>query len=400
MSHFKDILPEQVNIRSYFNVQRFSFARIGINAISLERTLFSYFWSWFPTSSQALLCFATLIYAVNNIHDLDVVTDTLSPFWQGFMSLFKFFHFMWHRKKIVRLIRKLWLWNLEAKSRELEILSCENRKDIIFCNFYHLAVVMAGFLAFLAPLAIVGFYAWKGENFWNYLQTPVKAYYVIDINSPLNFGFIYLWNTFAIYFVIYISVAIDSLFSWFMWNIVAQFRILKLRFYLAGQEQSGYTSLKSIYDCLLYYGRCLKLAKDFNETFSGVIFIKFTISCIQICCLAFQFSRGGELMDQAYRGLFLLAVSMQLILYCYGGQRILDESDSITNAIYKSFHWESLSKSNKKLLLFSMLRSQKPCQVSGIFFTANLSLFLWVYRTAASFITMLWTLEEKEVERQ
>ncbi|XP_065366890.1 odorant receptor 45a-like [Calliphora vicina] len=396
--NINEAVLSQPRIKSYFQVQRYSFGCIGVNPTSLECTVFSRFRVWFPMMVQLCHYIPVLQYAIENIHDMDKVTTSLAPLWQSIIATFKIIYFVWNIKKIVSLVRKLWLWNLEAKGEERLILGSENRKDIIFCNFFNVAVNLTGFFCLLAPLLIAGFNALQGEVFWEYLEEPVKGNYVIDKKSILGYICIYICNGVSIFFVVYGTISTDTLFSWFMCNIVAQFRILKYRLRLAGGENNGNCSMKTIADCVVYHCRTIELANEFNEAFCVVVFIKFAISCMQICCLAFQLSRGGELFDKLFHGFFLISVSMQLMLYCYGGQRIQDESDSITNEIYESFHWETLSVANRKMLTFSMMRSQVPCNLSGLFFTANLGLFLWVYRTAASLIALLKTLEEGEMQ--
>lgn len=156
-----------------------------------------------------------------------------------------------------------------------------------------------------------------------FLSGPTSYY--IDKKSYGGYSMAYIWNVVAVYFLLYGSVAIDSLFSWFMCNIVAHFQILKYRLCQAGNENDGHCSTQSICDCIAYYCRTLDMAADFNSAFRVIVFIKFAISCMQVCCLAFQLSRDEVLFDQVYHGLFLISVSSQLILYCYGGQRIENE---------------------------------------------------------------------------
>nr|AID61244.1 odorant receptor [Calliphora stygia] len=385
----------QPRIKRYFHVQRVCFAILGINPTSLERTVFNHYRVWLPMIVQLLHYIPMVFYAIENINDVVKVTTALAPIWQAINATLKIIYFVWNRKKIVALVRKLWFWNLEAKDEELVILTIENRKDILFCTSYSMVLNVTGVAALLAPLLIAGFYAWKGEIFWEYLEPPVKASYGIDKQSVFGYIIVFILNGYGAFFVVYGTISADSLFSWFMCNIVAQFHILKYRLRQAGGENNGDCSMKTISDCIAYHCRIIELASDFNDAFSVVVFIKFAISCVQICCLAFKLSRGeGELFDQVYHGLFLICLSMQLMLYCYGGQRIMDESESIANEIYDSFHWESLSVANRKMLIFAMMRSQMPCNVCGVFFVANLALYLWVYRTAASMITLLKTIEE------
>lgn len=108
-------LPSQPGVVGYFGVQLLCFARIGINPTLLQGTIISTFKIWFPMLSTMILCIFMLVYAVENISDLNKVTDALSPFWQAVLAIAKLIFFRRNKQKYVTLIRRLWLWNLEGK---------------------------------------------------------------------------------------------------------------------------------------------------------------------------------------------------------------------------------------------------------------------------------------------
>lgn len=54
------------------------------------------------------------------------------------------------------------------------------------------------------------------------------------------------------------------------------------------------------------------------------------------------------------------------------------QSFRVAPEIYAAFEWSHLAKSTKKLLLMPMIRSQKFSELRGVFFTVDLSLYLWV----------------------
>lgn len=60
----------------------------------------------------------------------------------------------------------------------------------------------------------------------------------------------------------------------------------------------------------------------------------------------------------------------------------LFQSTSVAVTIYEHFHWYSFNVKSQKLLLMPLMRAQKPCHLTGVFFEADLSLFLWVILTS------------------
>ncbi|XP_073811810.1 odorant receptor 45a-like [Musca autumnalis] len=401
-----DALPPQTSLKNFFFIQRVCFTAIGLDPTSLKRTMFRPWLTFIPLLSLMGLLIPMGVYSFNYLKiDLGTAITALSPFWQSLLSTVKFFVFMVNRKKIVELVRKVWSWTLEATEEELKIIEEEMKGDARISMFYYSMVNMTGVLAALAPLAISGIYAWQGYGFLETLDPPFKADYFYNTRaSYMAYILCYTWNVLGIHYILNGALSIDTLYSWFVHNIAAQFRILNLRYrqlsesiaaQLAAGNHNEKEFVKSINACVNYHRRIIQMSERFSEVYKGLVFIKFLVSCLQLACLSFIIPLGGQIADQLFNLSFLIAVTTQLMLYCHGGQKIQDTSTSVNGAIYEYFHWHDLSINSQKLLMLTMLRAQKPCDIRGIFFTTDLSLFVWVYRTAASFMTMLMSMEDK-----
>ncbi|XP_073845613.1 odorant receptor 45a-like [Musca autumnalis] len=401
-----DALPPQISLRNFFFIQKICFAAIGLDPTSIERTMFRPWLTFIPLLSIMALLGPMGIYAVNNITiDLGKAMSALSPFWQAFLATVKFFVFMLNRKKIVEQVRKVWTWTLEANEQELHIIEEENKYDAQICKFYYSMVNITGALAALAPMAVASIKAWQGLDFMQSLEAPFKAEYFFNINdSYLLYILCFTWNVIGIYYIANGSLSIDTLYSWFVRNISAQFRILNLRYRQLSEKTVAQKAMgnhneeafiKSLIDCVHYHRRIIQMSDRFSEVYKGLVFIKILVICMQLAGLSFIIPLGGEIADQLFNLFFLIAVTTQLMLYCHGGQKIQDTSTSVNWAIYETFQWHDLSIKSQKLLLITLIRTQKPCEIRGIFFTTDLSLFVWVYRTAGSFMTMLMSMEDK-----
>ncbi|XP_061396982.1 odorant receptor 45a-like [Musca vetustissima] len=401
-----DALQTQTSIKKFFFIQKISFAAIGLDPTSIKRTMFRPWLTFIPLVSMIAVLGPMGIYAFNNMKiDLGKAMAALSPFWQASLAIVKLFVFMLNRKKIVGLVREVWLWSFEANEEELQIIADENKKDSKICTFYYSMVNVTGVLATLAPLGVASIYAWQGHDFMESLDTPFKAeYFTNPKESYIIYILCFIWNVIGIYFIVMGSLSIDTLYSWFVHNISAQFRILNLRYRQISERITMHKAMgnyneeefiKSTIDCVKYHRRIIQMSERFSEVYKGLVFFKFLVSCMQLACLSFIIPLGGEIADQLFNLSFLMAVTTQLMLYCHGGQNIQDMSTSVNWAIYESFHWHNLSIKSQKLLLLTMIRAQKPCEIRGIFFTTDLSLFVWVYRTAGSFMTMLMSMEDK-----
>uniref|UniRef100_A0ABK9MIN8 Odorant receptor n=1 Tax=Glossina morsitans morsitans TaxID=37546 RepID=A0ABK9MIN8_GLOMM len=391
-----DALPSVNGLSRHFTVQQYTFAAIGLDPKSLQRPIFNKMLALVPMLGLFSLVIPMIGYASLYKSDILKVTDALSPVWEGLLALAKFFYFIWNRQKVIQLLRKIWIKNLEVSSNpeELTIIAEANHRDYLFSLTFCINVITTGVLALAAPLIIATFYTLQGEKFLNVLEPPLKATYPFDFHTPNGLIALYVWDSLFVYFIIFGNLSIDGIFSWFTCNIAAHFRILRLRLKYAGQENGGNITKTTVNGCIDLHRQTIELAEEFNKIFRVNVFIKFTISCLQIACLAFQLVRGKEKVDQIFHFSFLTSVTLQFLLYCYGGQKIKDESLAVSNSVYESFQWQNVEVSLRKSLLIFMMRSQKACDLTGVFFTADLPLFLWVFKTAGSFITMLLTLAD------
>lgn len=109
-----DALPPQYEIRKYFEIQKFTFNYLGIEVTSEKRTIFQPILIWIPMLFLVALCVFMLLYAIECRNDMNLVTDIVAPFWQALLALIKILCFLWNRRKIVKLVRNIWLWNLEG----------------------------------------------------------------------------------------------------------------------------------------------------------------------------------------------------------------------------------------------------------------------------------------------
>ncbi|XP_065366797.1 odorant receptor 45a-like [Calliphora vicina] len=400
-------------VPQYFHIQQLTFAGVGINPMVTDPN---------QVVKRPILCYGLLMstffhliiivhYIWSHIKEYDEVTDSMPLMCQAILSIWKMSIFLSKRKDIVKLINELHQLNLKAKNEELSMVRRENSNDIFVSNIYFKIVLVTGTFAFTHPV-VYGVYVYITSGKLVLVEAN-KATYFWNYSHIGGYSIVFLLNFLTSYYVCDVSLAIDTLFTWFVRNILAQFQILIYRFQQiaiecnndavqgTGLDSSQYRHPKkhftTIIQCIQYHRQTLELAERLNQVYGEIIFIKFIIVCSEICSLVFSVSRPNySLFDAVYKAMFLCAVTLQLSLYCYNGQRIKDESMQVSTEIYTAFDWSHLGKSYKKMLLLPLLRAQKSSQLKGVFFEVDLSLYLWVLKTAGSLLTALKTLEEKQ----
>jgi odorant receptor len=165
-----------------------------------------------------------------------------------------------------------------------------------------------------------------------------------------------------------LQVAVDSLFFGCCLNICAHFDILRIT-----------SSISNKRDFIRYHQKILNLADDLNDLVKPVVFAQFLLSSLLLCVIGFQLVMGASVVKKIIALFFGLAIIIQLFVYSFGGQQIMDKSGLVATEIYQ------LDKDYNLVIL----RSKKPLKIQAGFYHACLPTFRAILSSAASLMTLL-----------
>jgi odorant receptor len=154
-------------------------------------------------------------------------------------------------------------------------------------------------------------------------------------------------------------------------NIGAQFDILKKSF---NDNRKKFIE---------QHQEILKLCEDLKRLTKPVIFTQFFLTSMQLCVIGFQLVMLEGLVKRIVPAFFGVAIIIQLFIYSYGGQTVLDKS---------SFAEEFFD--NDENLILIIRRAQKVVVFKAGFYEANLSSFQTIVNNTASLITLLKSFTE------
>ncbi|XP_073846392.1 odorant receptor 45a-like [Musca autumnalis] len=398
-------------VKRYFLTQKFAFAALGFDVQSMSQNgsgrILKYPWLFLALFVLTLLQYISIgHFAYVNANDIASVAYSFSMLCQGVVCITKLTIFFFKRRDIMEMVKLMQTEVYNAQSEDLAIIRKENAKDIFFCTVYSAVVYGTGVFGVVMPfMRILVVYITRGVIVF---APPVSSPSLWDYNTSYGYVLLCVWNIIRIHTLVFTTVAIDTLYSWLVTNIVAQFHMLDYRFQQAAWASAAYNGCEVgvsgeqeqlISDCIQFHNRTLDLVGELNRVYGAIAFVKFVVSSMLICCsIFFLYSSGSSqsAFSLCFQGLFFTAVSMQLAAYCYNGQRISDESKLVTTKIYLAFPWSLLPVTTQRSLLLPMIRAQRPCEMRGVFFKVDLSLFLWVFKKAGSLIAVLQTLDDAE----
>jgi gustatory receptor len=168
-------------------------------------------------------------------------------------------------------------------------------------------------------------------------------------------------------------VAVDSLFFGICLNICAFFDILL--------EMSDRMELRNFVE---NHRQVLDMAARLNYLVKPIIFVQFLVSSLILCIIGFQLVMFQSFYKRLVALLFGTAVIIQLFIYSFGGQQIMDKSINVSGKMY------NLNKNYRMIIM----RSHRPCKIQAGIFKASLPSFLAILSNAGSLMMLLKSLVE------
>ncbi|XP_063912010.1 odorant receptor Or1-like [Zophobas morio] len=142
--------------------------------------------------------------------------------------------------------------------------------------------------------------------------------------------------------------------------------------------------------CVKLHKTILNFVEEYEGTFTSMVFVQFSASVVVICISCLQLIIVEPFTMSFFSMLiFINAVLMEILFYCYYGTILFEESFSLTTAAYMSEWYEYSLKSKKSLIIF-MERCKKPIIVtSGKILDLSLNTFTTILKRSYSLLAVL-----------
>lgn len=126
----------------------------------------------------------------------------------------------------------------------------------------------------------------------------------------------------------------------------------------------------------------MNLTLEVRSFYKKLIFMKFILTAVILCVACFQVTSINDFVMKARAFFHVIVASLELLIYSYGGQKVMDSSMSVCDDVYEI----------DKNYLFIMMRSQMAIKMKSGFFHACLPIYMILIRRTISFITLLKSL--------
>ncbi|XP_028031983.1 odorant receptor 67c-like [Bombyx mandarina] len=252
-------------------------------------------------------------------------------------------------------------------------------KGYYYCNHYLL-------VSFLCPpffQRIKGFLGREWEMMLHFFY-----WLPFNPNQPVYFEILLTIQTWHAIIVIWLNMSGDLLFCLFLSHITTQLDLLSVRikklvlvsvdrqlpdhFPLGmlskdterlSAEQEIKEQQQELAEIVKRHHALIRLSKDVEDMYSFSLLVNFLNSSIFICFCGFCSVVVEKWNETAYKS-FLLTTLSQIWFLCWYGQKLLDSSEGVSDALYKC-GWYNASKKVKTSILIMLHRYSHTYDTAG-----------------------------------
>ncbi|XP_011333437.1 odorant receptor 4 isoform X1 [Ooceraea biroi] len=327
--------------------------------------------------------------------------------------LVKLLNQIWNRDKFRRLYMIMENhWNIFTNDLEARILknysNIAHKFTILYSVTLYSMVTMFIIIPSVGPMfldVVLPLNESRSRNF------AVYAEYGIDQNR--YFVSILLYTSVMIVVGVSIMVAVDTMHVACTAHACSLFQLIGRQIEniisnVRTDEEINKTKCRTRYELfdeeLIYreYVVCLKkhqLALEYVDMLNathrivGVSFLLLIVAAFSLTGVRIVYVL--DQLEEMIRFTFIIVGALlQLMIVCYSGQKLMDESQNIFHQAYAT-EWYNFSPRLKSLLSIILYRSIVPCRLTaGNMFPLSMAVFAGVIRTAMSYFTAFLSLKE------
>uniref|UniRef100_A0A1I8PEX3 Odorant receptor n=1 Tax=Stomoxys calcitrans TaxID=35570 RepID=A0A1I8PEX3_STOCA len=327
---------------------------------------------------------------------IDKASTSLSLFNQGSLLCFKMFILLLRSDRLLKFIWDLNMLATMANDAEEELWLSENRYSKLIAKVYGIACLGATIASGLLPIVFILYEHFRGLEVNPFLPFDGEFPYE-HLGLPI-FILNYILSTIYVWTLLGMTIGMDTLFGWFVYAVSGHFRILCSKVAVTAakiaQDDNHADFIRDVGSIVYYHNKILGFVNELNGIFGPIFWAEVAFSCLQMCFLIFNLNSGTDMRQKPFNLLVFLAISIQLMIYCFGGQKVKSENEALCNDIYYQFPWDKMKPSEKKMMLLPLMRSQEDTALRGLFFELDRNLLVYIYRTAFSYNTLLAAMKD------
>ncbi|XP_026324100.1 putative odorant receptor 85d [Hyposmocoma kahamanoa] len=216
---------------------------------------------------------------------------------------------------------------------------------------------------------------------------PLKTVFPFDWKINPMFAITYVYTSISVTVLAVSDAAENFVVSGLMIMGSAQLDVLSFALQNIGRNENNADYEETI-TCIKHHQNIIKYVNELAEIFGTTILCQFITSSIVVCMTLFKITLTTEAVEMVTIIFYLLCIFVELLMYCYPGDLLINKSLLISEAAFPN-NWSGDIRSRQALLL-TALRAQKALLVNaGGVLTVSLPTAAAVVRSAYSYYTVL-----------
>ncbi|XP_043274485.1 odorant receptor 13a-like isoform X2 [Venturia canescens] len=169
-------------------------------------------------------------------------------------------------------------------------------------------------------------------------------------------------------------------------------------FHLGEINETEDSFTKRFKTCVKHHQRLFEIVDDINELFGSSMLVQLCASSSMICLTGFQAVLGAKESANFMKfALYLGAAFSQLLCWCWFGNKLIYQSDSLAlSQWFSGWEDETNYSSLAALIVVSLIRTRRPMSLTaGSFYTMSMETFIAILKSSYSFFALLTTVNEE-----
>nr|AXY83399.1 putative odorant receptor 54 [Conopomorpha sinensis] len=201
-----------------------------------------------------------------------------------------------------------------------------------------------------------------------------------------RFIFMYIYSSLSLTLVGMCDTSVNYVVAALLILASAQLDVLSRRLRALGGRRGAHDD---VVDCVKHHQHIIEFVKELSSIFRLPIFFQIVISSIVLCMAVYKISVTNEPVELITMIFYLICVLLELMMYCYPGDLLMNKSLAVSEAAY-SGDWVNCDLRTRKMLLLMIMRSQRPMVINaGGVYKLCLPTAATVVQTSYSYYAML-----------
>lgn len=319
---------------------------------------------------------------IKQYKDLTAATAILPHVINAFLAIAKAVSYTLNRKKIWKILSTLNENFPNSKEKQSKYNVEKYLKVFNVFQKVYIAVYVGFFMSFsIDPMIQM---IQSGSK-----KFPADIWLPFDGYQPFVFELVYLFLTVVAISSVSVSISSNLLLFTIVFLTSKEFDILKVDF-IELRDFSDMEKRAELRNLVARHQALIAVVGDIENLIAPVFLFSFVQSSILICLTSFQISTATEFIIFFDYGMFFSAMLMKTSFLCFCGQKIINSSSGIADAIYEINWYEAKDVKIKQDLAFVMLRAQNFCKLTAAKFKViSLDIFTTILGSSISYFTLL-----------